>query len=126
MGKNLDRRKIILYIEDNESMRERYSFLLEEGNFLVKKFASAHFAVKEIEEGLEYDYVLVDYSLPGGFTPEAIFDISKKIHPNVPISTLSLYSSIYSTKPFTAKFLKSDLYEESVVRSIQDYFKLNP
>ncbi len=93
---------IILLLEDEVQICERFKRILEREGYEVVWFNILREAAFKIQEGYYYDILLSDLSFSGD-KPDwdiiDIFKISRKMMPNAPIVVFSAYSYRAYKKP---------------------------
>ena len=112
-----ERQKIILYVEDYPTGMDQ--ILEEYGVYFVVSYNRGTKAIEEIKNGLCYDLLLSDLSLPdmGG---DEVMHASKQVNPQIP----TICYSGYTIKPSSADyFIKKGDHPMDFVKMIDDILK---
>jgi two-component SAPR family response regulator len=113
--------KILMVDNDIKSIRS-FKKILEESYF-VSYYENAAEAIKDMDEGLEYDLAIFDVTIKSQRVDcEELVNTSRMINPDVPIMTLSAWTYV---SPYVQKNLYKDYSPEHIKTIINDYFKIN-
>ena len=131
-NKNNDKNKAVLFIDDEKTVLEVGSLMLQKLGYNVLAASNGHKAIKILKEN-EVAFVILDMLMPG-MNGYEIYHQLKKIQPEVKILLASGYpgdqaekrlESIgfngYLQKPFTLKQLSEKIDE---IRQIKNYLDL--
>lgn len=92
----MDPKHIVLIVDDEtfvESLQTYLEKCLEEEKFLVLMYRNGREAQDAIQNGWSYHVGIFDLSLPG-IGGDELIQLSKKLHPEVPVICLSNYDFI--------------------------------
>lgn len=120
--------KKILLVEDEESLRELYKEILEEGGFLVNEASDGQRALELMKKG-GYDLVLLDLVLPKLSGLEVLAQLKKQgpKQPNGPVVVLTNLGkeAVENQKELGIKgyLVKSDLTPDQFIEKVKHYIK---
>ncbi len=108
----------IVVVDDEQSMREFLTIMLEKEHYEVSAFPSAELAIEHFRENV-CDLVITDLKMPGGKGGVDLLKELKDINPEVVVIMITAYSSVdsaveamkagaydYFTKPFNIDEIK--------------------
>lgn len=120
----------VLYVEDESSLREEVTFILEMENFQVETAENGKEGLERIES-FKPDVVLTDNRMPQMTGEEMLVAIRQGEHKHIPVILLSAFStsewvdrltekgaSAYITKPFSIDDLIDTIHQFKVESSV--------
>lgn len=91
-GLGLQCRGTILLVEDEDPLRESLEDLLRSSGYAVISVADGTAALTLAEEGVEFDFVLTDVSMPGAIDGMKLASAIQILRPEMPVLYMSGYA----------------------------------
>lgn len=108
----------ILLVDDDELVRVQTRHSLISLNCQVTEAASAHEAIKLLQDGLQVDLILSDIMMPGGMDGRQFAAQLKVSHPDLPVLLTTGYSKGLSDAPSTPPILFKPYHLEDLRRHL--------
>jgi DNA-binding NtrC family response regulator len=98
--------KLVFLVDDDTQSLDDLNFFLNDSEILTETSNKAEEAIKRIQNGLVYDLLIVDRSMPEVISGEEVARISKLINPTIPVWGMSGYRDFYNRSLFENYFKK--------------------
>ncbi len=122
------RNATILLVEDNESLRNVATFVLEKADYQVVSCADGHEAFEQVARGIKFDLLLTDMQLPGGISGREIA-LRVTTHRPYPIIFMSGLRDELGGTPagrFLAKPFRPQELLDAVDQTLNDFYESAP
>src|SRR5919202_856674 len=116
MGQATEKRPIVLFVEDEEMLRDVIAPALEDEGYDVWAAADAAEALSILEQGCEPDLLFTDIRLPGSMDGWQLAEAAREECPDIPIIYATGYSDVQPRQVPNSAFLHKPYRVSAVTR----------